>query len=95
MIVELVTLAVRAVIAATPSGTLWLGLTSFMVVAGILVLFYERCQRRTYLAVLDAIQPGTFLFDRTHRRREIAVVRLLPLRLIARSSSANVEGLRR
>jgi hypothetical protein len=84
---ELVTLALRAVIAATPSWILWLGLISVMAVAGALALFYERCRRRTYIAVLDSIQPGTLLFDRTHRRREITVVRLRQPRLIAHNNS--------
>jgi hypothetical protein len=88
MTVELVSLALRAVIAATSSWTLWLGLTSFMVVAGILILSYERCRRRTYIEVLEAIQPGTLLLDRTHHRREITVVRLIQPRLIAHSDPA-------
>jgi hypothetical protein len=91
---ELVTLALRAVIAATPSCTLWLCLTTFMVAAGMLVLFYERCRRRTYLTVLDAIQPGTFLLDRTHRRGQITVIRLPQPRWIANNSPAQ-RGLRR
>lgn len=95
MIAELVGLALRAVISATPSWTLWLGLTSFMAVAGVLVFFYERCRRRTYIAVLEAIQPGTLLLDRTHRCREIAVVRLPQSRLIAHRNSVGSEGLRR
>lgn len=88
MTVELVRLVLRAVIAATPSWTLWLGLTGFMVVAGTLILFYERCRRRTYIEVLEAIQPGTLLLDRTHHRREIAVVCLAQPRLIATSDLA-------
>lgn len=95
MTVELVTLALRAVMAATPSWTLWFGLLSVLAVAGALALFYERCRRRTYIAVLDAIQPGTLLLDRTHHRREITVVRLLSPRLMAHSSSVGAEGLKR
>lgn len=93
MIAELVRLALSAVIAAAPSWTLWLGLTSFISVAGtLLLLFYERCRRRTYVAVLEAIQPGTLLLDRTHRRGEIAIVRLPQSRLIVYSNSADSEG---
>jgi membrane protein implicated in regulation of membrane protease activity len=89
MTVELVRLALRAVVAATPSWALWLGLTSFMVVAAILILFYERCRRRTYIEVLEAIQPGTLLLDVTHHRGEIAVFRLVQPRLIAHSDSVS------
>jgi hypothetical protein len=74
MTAELVRLALRAVVAAAPSWALWLGLIGFVVAAGALLLFYERCRRRTYIAVLEVIQPGTFLLDRTHRRRGIEVV---------------------
>jgi hypothetical protein len=94
MTLELVSLALSAVIAATPSWTLWLGLSSFMMVAGTLILFYERCRRRTYVEVLEAIQPGTLLLDGTHRR-EILVVRLTHPRLIAPSDFSRSEGLRR
>lgn len=87
MTVELVRLVLRAVIAATPSWTLWLGLSSFMMIAGTLILSYERCRRRTYIEVLEAIQPGTLLLDGTHHRREILVVRLTHPRLIAPSDS--------
>lgn len=52
MTAELIKLAVYAVLAATPSWTLWLGLTSFITVAGILSLSYERSRRRTYVAIL-------------------------------------------
>lgn len=93
MTAELVARALCAVVAATPSWTRWLGLTSFMLTAGILMLLYERCRRRTYIAVLNAIQPGTLLFDRTHRRNEIIVVRLLPSRLIAPSNPVGLEDL--
>jgi hypothetical protein len=92
MTLELVSLALRAVIAATPSWTLWLGLTTFMVVAGTLTLCCERCRRRTYIEVLEAIQPGTLLLDRTHHRREIAVVRLTQPQLIAHSDPAGRRG---
>jgi hypothetical protein len=90
-VVELVTLALHAVIAA-PSCPLWLCLTGFIVAAGMLALFYERCRRRTYLTVLDAIQPGTFLLDRTHRRGEITVIHWPQPRWIAHSSSTSVES---
>lgn len=87
MTAELVGLALRAVVAAAPSWALWLGLTSFMAVAGALVFFYERCRRRTYIAILEAIQPGTLLLDRTYRRRGISIVRLPQPQLIAYGNS--------
>lgn len=95
MTAELVSLALRAIIAAAPSWTLWLGLTSFMAAAGTSLLLYERCRRRTYVALLEAIQPGTLLLDRTHRRREIVIVRLPQPRSIAHSHSADFGGLGR
>lgn len=96
MIAELVRLALSTVVAAAPSWTLWLGLTSFLSTAGtLLLLFYERCRRRTYVAVLEAIQPGTLLLDRTHRRGEIAIVRLPQPRLMTYSNSADSEDMGR
>lgn len=89
MTAELVRLALHLVVAAAPSWTLWLGLTSFMTAAGILLLCYERCRRRTYIAILEVIQPGTLLLDRTYRRREISIVRLPQPQLIAYSNSAD------
>lgn len=74
MTAELVRLALRAVAAAAPSWALWFGLISLVVASGTLLLFYERCRRRTYIAVLEVIQPGTLLLDRTHRRRGIEIV---------------------
>jgi hypothetical protein len=76
MTTELVRLALRVVAAAAPDWVLWFGATSFVVVVGIFSLFYERCRRRTYVAVLEVIQPGTFLLDRNHRHRRIKIVRL-------------------
>lgn len=92
MTVELVRLALRAVMAATPSGTLWLGLISVMATAGALALLCERCRRRTYIAVLAAIQPGTLLLDRAHHGK-ITVVRLPQPRLmsIEHSDSTGAE----
>jgi hypothetical protein len=95
MTVELVKLAWRAVMAATPSWTLWFGLTGFMVIAGSLTFFYERCRRRTYVAVLEAIQPGTLLLDRTGRQKEVAVIRLAQPGLTRRSTSTDMEDSRR
>ncbi len=76
MTVELVRLVLRAVAAVAPNWILWLGATSFVAVAGTLLLFYERCRRRTYVAVLEVIQPGTFLLGGTHRRGGLKIVRL-------------------
>jgi len=95
MTVELVRLALHAVVAAAPSWTLWLGLTSFMTATGILLLFYEQCRRRTYVAILEVIQPGTLLLDRTHHRRELAIVRLPHPRLIEYSNPADFEDVGR
>jgi hypothetical protein len=95
MIAELLSLALRAVVSATPSWALWLSLTSFMAVAGALIFFYERCRRRTYIAVLGAIQPGTLLLDRTHHCRELTVVCLPQPRFITHSNAAAPESLRR
>jgi hypothetical protein len=94
MTVDLVRFVLRTVMAAAPSWSLWLGLISFMTAAGTLKLFYERCRRRTYIAVLDALQPGTSLLDGTHRGRKLTVVRLLQP-LIAHSDLASLEDLRR
>jgi membrane protein implicated in regulation of membrane protease activity len=94
MIAELARLAFHAV-AATPSWTLWLGLTTFMTTAGILSLLYERSRRRTYVAILEVIQPGTLLLGRTHRRREIEIIRPSRPRLIADSNSADFEDVGR
>jgi hypothetical protein len=77
MTTELVRLALRAIAAAAPDWIPWLSATSFVVVVGILSIFYERCRRRTYVAVLEVIQPGIFLLDRNHRHRSMEVV-LLP-----------------
>lgn len=76
MTAELVRLVLHAVVAAAPDWVLWLGAISFVPVSGIFLLFYERCRRRTYVAVLEVIQPGTLLLDRTHLHRRIAIVRL-------------------
>jgi hypothetical protein len=95
MTVELVRLVWRVVTAAAPSWTLWFGLTSLTAATGTSFLFYERCRRRTYVAVLEAIQPGTLLLERTHRHKEILIVRLSQPWLIARSDSAGSGGLRR
>lgn len=95
MTAELVRLVLHLVAAAAPSWTLWLGLTSFMTAAGILLLFFERCRRRTLVAILEVIQPGTLLLDKTHHRRETAVVRLSQSRLITYSNSTDFEGVKR
>jgi hypothetical protein len=95
MTAELVRLALRAVIAAVPGWTLWLGLTSFMVAAGTLLLFYERSRRRTYVALLEVIQPGTLLLDRAHRHKKIAIVRLSQPLFIAHSRSVDSGSLKR
>lgn len=95
MTIELVRLALRAVMAAMPSWTLWFGLTSFMALTGALLFFYERCRRRTYIAMLEAVPPDTLLLDRTRRRREIAVVRLRQPRFRERGNTAGLEDLKR
>lgn len=95
MTAELAGLALHVLVAAAPSWTLWLGLTSFMTVAVILLLFYERCRRRTLVAILEVIQPGTLLLDRTHRRREMGIVRLPQSQLMAYSDSTDFEGVKR
>lgn len=92
---ELVRLALQAFVAAAPSWTLWLCLTSFMTAAGILLLFYERCRRRTYVAILEIIQPGTLLLDSTHHHRKMAIFRLPQPQLIVCSNSADSEGVGR
>jgi hypothetical protein len=89
MTAELVRLALRAVIAAAPRWTLWLSLTSFITVVGTLLLFYERSRRRTYVALLEVIQPGTLLLGRTHRHEEITIVRLPQSWFIAHSRSVD------
>ena len=95
MIAELIKFGLSAIVAAAPSGTLWLGLTSFITATGTLLLFYERSRRRTYVAILEVIQPGTLLLDGTHRRREIAVVRQPQSRSIAYRNSADFEDVKR
>jgi hypothetical protein len=95
MTAELIKLAVYAVLAATPGWTLWLGLTSFITAAGILLLFYERSRRHTYIALLKTLQPGTLLLDRTHRHKEIVVVCQPQSRLITYSNSADLEDVER
>jgi hypothetical protein len=95
MTAELAGLALHVLVAAAPSWTLWLGLTSFMTVAGILLLFYERCRRRTLVAILEVIQPGTFLRDGTHRRKEIRIARLPQSQLLAYDDSVDFEGVKR
>lgn len=94
MTAELVSLVLHLVVAAAPSWTLWLGFTSFMTAARILLLCYERCRRRTYVAILEVIQPGTLLLDRTYRRREISIIRLSHPRLIAYSDSTDFRDVK-
>lgn len=95
MTTELVRLALHAVAAAAPNWILWLGATSFAAVAGIFLLFYERCRRRTYVAVLEVIQPGTLLLDRTHRHRGIEIVRLSRSPSMVRGHSVDPRAWRR
>jgi hypothetical protein len=95
MTAELVRLALRAVIAAVPTWTLWLSLTSFIVVAGTLLLFYERSRRRTYATLLEVVQPGTLLLDRAHHHKEITIVRLPQPWHIAHSRPGDGESLKR
>lgn len=92
MTVGLIKLVWRAVMVATPSWTLWFGLIGFMAITGSLMFFYERCRRRTYIAVLETIRPGTLLLDKTRRQKEVAVVRLAqPARSQGHSNSAGRE----
>ena len=56
---ELVRFALHA-LAAAPSWPLWIGLTSFVTAVGILLLFYERCRRRTHAAILQVISQVRF-----------------------------------
>jgi hypothetical protein len=91
MTLQLVRLALRAVMVVTPSWTLWLGLSSFMAVTAASLFFYERCRRHTYIAVLKAIEPGTLLLDRTRRKKEIAVIRLAQPRFSRHSNAVNLE----
>jgi hypothetical protein len=95
MTAELIKLAVYAVLAATPTWTLWLGLIGFVTATGMLLLFYERSRRRTYVAILEVLQPGTLLLDRTHHRREIVVVRQPQSRLITYRNSADLKDVER
>lgn len=95
MTAKLVRLALHALVAAAPSWFLWLGLISVMTVTGILSLLYERSRRHTYVAMLEVIQPGTLLLDRTHRRRETVIVRRPQSWLIANSDPTHIDGLRR
>ncbi|MGH3907841.1 MAG: hypothetical protein ACRDTE_27230 [Pseudonocardiaceae bacterium] len=82
MTAEVVGLAWRAVAAAAPTWTLWLGITSFITISGIILILREQCRRRTYVALLESIKPGTLLLDRTHRRKEIEIILLSELPLI-------------
>jgi hypothetical protein len=95
MTAELIKLAVYAVLTAVPGWTLWLGLTSSVTVTGMLLLFYERSRRRTYVAILEVLQPGTLLRDRTHHCGEMVVVRQSQPRLIAYRNSATLEDVQR
>ncbi len=95
MTAELVRLALHLVVAAAPSRTLWLGLISFMTAAGILLLCYERCRRRTYVAILEVIQPGTLLLERTYRRREVSIIRSSQPQLITCGNSTNFQDVKR
>jgi membrane protein implicated in regulation of membrane protease activity len=95
MTAELIKLAVYAVLPAAPGWTLWLGLTSFVTVAGMLLLFYERSRRRTYVAILEVLQPGTLLLDRTYHCREVVVARQSQPGLIAYTNSVDLEDVGR
>ncbi len=95
MTAELVRLALRTVMAATPSWTLWLGLISFMAITGTLLFFYEQVRRRTYIAVLEAIQPDTLLLDRTRCKRGMAVIRLRQPWPTGHDNTLGPEDLRR
>jgi hypothetical protein len=85
MTLQLVRLALHAVMAVTPSWTLWLGLTSFMAVTATLLFFY----------VLKAIEPDTFLLDGTRRNRRMTVIRLGQPRFSGHSNAVDLEELKR
>lgn len=95
MAVDLVRIVLRAAVAVTPSWTFWLGLTSFTAIVATMIVFYERCRRRTYIAVLKAIQPGTVLHDETGHKKGITVVRLRQPRLTGHRNAIDLEDLRR
>lgn len=92
MTAELITLVLRVVVAVAPSWTMWLGVPILLLFSAAVLLCYERCRRRTYIAALEVIRPGMILRDQNRRHREILIVYLPPSRQVENQGKIDTKG---